>query len=361
MDQDEEAAIFGWGKCPCIFAAILGDVFEGPCARSFPPIYNHTLTLTIVELLKGELPAGCAVGEALTLSHSARQMVSPRFPPGGSACLIGAVPEAMRGGKLMPGQSAASMRCLRIEERTDASHANAVLSCQLPFGWVVADGGAIRSPWADMGAEAWKPAAGSTVMVADSALLCSVTGRPVLECSSAVRFVGEMVPPASAADHAAPSKGGKRKGQWPGGWHEWTNPDGDGEYRLTLSNQSSESVSVPALICVGEELQPRWAMSLLVECGQQAYCMPTTDPAAGVVAGEVLVRPTVLAPGESVSTIVNVLCLKGPDWPRGGSRVEFTFWLGERSCGPFSFYYFSSHHDTLRREMGLEMENFQGE
>ena len=53
----------------------------------------------------------------------------------------------------------------------------------------------------------------------------------------------------------------------------------------------------------------------------------------------------------------------GPNWPRGGSRVNFNFWLGETSCGPFSLYYMSSHHDVLRKEMGCaDMgQNCQGE
>ena len=74
-------------------------------------------------------------------------------------------------------------------------------------------------------------------------------------------------------------------------------------------------------------------------------------------------QPTTLGPGESVSTVVNVLALEGPDWPRGGSRVDFNFWLGEVSCGPFSLYYMSSHHDVLRKEMGCaDMgTNYQGE
>jgi len=251
------------------------------------------------------------------------------------------------------------MRCIRIEPRTDTAYADAMLGSSLLFGWVAAEG-SIRCPWADLGAKAWAPAAGSTIASLKDTPSCSVTGRPVLKCGGAVRLSGRMVPPDSAADPTAPSKGGKPKGQWPGGWFEWTNPDGDGEYRVTLTNDGTEDVSVPALVRIGNE--PRWAASLLIECGRRMYQMPSEEadaPSAAALAGEV-VHPTELKPGESVSTTINMLRLEGPEWPRGGSRLEFTVWLGELSCGPFSFYYMSSHHDTLRRGLGRETENFQG-
>ena len=50
---------------------------------------------------------------------------------------------------------------------------------------------------------------------------------------------------------------------------------------------------------------------------------------------------------ESVSTVVNALQLSGPEWPRGGYRIEFQFCLGEKSQTK-SFYYMSSHHDKVR-------------
>jgi len=45
--------------------------------------------------------------------------------------------------------------------------------------------------------------------------------------------------------------------------------------------------------------------------------------------------------------VVNALALKGPEWPRGGYRIEFQFCLGEQSSTQ-SFYYMSRHHDKLR-------------
>eukprot|EP00747_Dinoflagellata_sp_TGD_P002117 gnl/TRDRNA2_/TRDRNA2_102945_c0_seq1.p1 gnl/TRDRNA2_/TRDRNA2_102945_c0~~gnl/TRDRNA2_/TRDRNA2_102945_c0_seq1.p1 ORF type:complete len:395 (+),score=50.89 gnl/TRDRNA2_/TRDRNA2_102945_c0_seq1:2-1186(+) len=355
-DFSDDSTAIGWNECPCVFVGKLEAVISGPVARSMPPIYHHTLTLTVVEVLRGEL----SIGATLLISHSLRQVDPPQYPPLGSSCLLGAVADASRGLRASRSMGQApEMRCLRIEEKTDTSYADAALGSSLLFGWV-ASSGSIRGPWADLGAKAWAPAPGSGIAPLEEVPICSATGRPMLKCGSGVRLSGQMIPPDSAADLTAPSKGGKPKGQWPGGWYEWTNPDGDGDYRLTLTNEGTEDATIPALVQVGAE--PHWAASLLIECERRVYQMPVdNEQAAGAaLAGEV-VHPTVLKPGESISTTINVLRLNGPQWPRGGSRVEFTFWLGELSCGPFSLYYFSSHHDTLRRGLGRETENFQGE
>jgi hypothetical protein len=356
-----------WGECPCVLSGTLEQVVEGPQAMSFPPIWHTTLHLTVTDVLRGD--PGCPVGARLCVAHSARQISAPCFPAVGAPCLLGGVAMAARGMMMarMPmrgggaGAHEPSLTCLRVEERTDASLRDATLGCSLPFGWT-ADGGAIRSPFG-----AWSPPEGSAVAAAADAPVCSATGRPVLQCGAGLALTGAMVPPASAEDPTAVSKGGKTKGAWPGGWHEWTNPDGDGEYQLTLTNTTDAEVTVPALLKVGTEEEPRWAASALVECGRRCYPLPfppsdAAAAAAGADISGVAVAPTVLGPGESVATVVNVLALEGPEWPRGGSRLEFNFWLGDLNCGPFSLYYMSSHHDTLRKEMGCaEMDNFQGE
>ena len=48
--------------------------------------------------------------------------------------------------------------------------------------------------------------------------------------------------------------------------------------------------------------------------------------------------------------MVNVLRLQGPEWPRGGDRIEFQFCLGEKGVTQ-SFFYFSKHHDPLRAKL----------
>ena len=211
-----------WGDCPLVLACELTAVQQGATARSTPPVYNSTLTFTVCELLRGD---DFSAGAQLVVSHSARQVEPPVYPAIGALCLLGASKRAARG-KTVP-----QAECLRLEDYMDA-----VLGCSLPFGWST-DGGDVRSPWANLGTAAWPPAEGSSILAAAGAPVCSVTGRPVLVCGDgSLQFSGAMVPPASAENSAVVSRGNKPKGKWPGGWHEWTNPDGDGDIRLTLTN-----------------------------------------------------------------------------------------------------------------------------
>jgi hypothetical protein len=98
-------------------------------------------------------------------------------------------------------------------------------------------------------------------------------------------------------------------------------------------------VTVPALLSDGKA--PLWNESLVILCQKKVYAVPgakgVTKPA----------KPTVLKPGEELSGVVNVLKLQGPEWPKGGYRIEFQFCLGEKGVTK-SFYYLSKHHDPLR-------------
>jgi hypothetical protein len=122
---------------------------------------------------------------------------------------------------------------------------------------------------------------------------------------------------------------------------KFTNPDGDGEYRITVKNVTGNVVTVPALLSDGAK--PLWNESLVILCQGKAYPMPN---ARGVQRAP---KATVLQPREAVSTVVNVFQLQGPEWPRGGYRIEFQFALGEKSATQ-SFYYLSRHHDLLREK-----------
>ena len=153
-------------------------------------------------------------------------------------------------------------------------------------------------------------------------LSCSVTGRPALMVGGKAEFAVEKVPPKIDV--------------------KWSNPDGDGEYKITLSNPTDKAITVPALL--SQDGKILWADSLVILCQGKVYtcpgCKPVTDK----------VEPTKIAPGKSVSTVVNALQLKGPEWPRGGYRIEFQFCLGEKSEVK-SFYYRSKHHDPIREEV----------
>jgi len=123
---------------------------------------------------------------------------------------------------------------------------------------------------------------------------------------------------------------------------KWTNPDGDGEYKITVSNPTGQPVTVPALRRVGEKIL--WNESLVVLCQSKTY------PAPGAKGLSFETLPVSLQPGQKVSGIVNPLALEGPSWPKGGYRISFQICLGERSSTQ-SFYYLSRHHDAIRSKL----------
>jgi hypothetical protein len=189
----------------------------------------------------------------------------------------------------------------------------------VPLGWTV-EKGRLRSPWAGLGRKAWPAEAR-----AKGSLVCAETGRPALFVGEGVELTAEPVPPKVAL--------------------KFGNPDGDGEYRITVKNVTDKPVTIPALLSDGKTIL--WDESLVLLCQKKVYTVPG---ARGLAKAP---QPTVLKPGESVSGIVNALRLQGPEWPRGGYRIEFQFCLGEKSVTR-SFYYTSKHHDPLREKLAAE-------
>jgi len=290
-------ALARWGRAQYAFTASLERVDQGPVGRSYPPMYTHKLHFVVDEVLRGPLSSG----DRVTCSHVARQHQRPSFPVG-KKCLVTA--SLSRGG----------LRAEVVEQAEPGRNvAEAKLACSIPLGWSITNG-ALVSPWAAMGDKAWPDG-----LTDADALACARTGRPVLLMGEGVDLAVEPVPPEQEI--------------------KWTNPDGDGQYRITVRNTTNRPVSVPALLSDGDRIL--WAESLVILCQETVYACPGAE---GV---RTKVRPTRLAPEQSVSTVVNVLRLKGPTWPRGGYRIEFQFCLGERS-NVQSLYYMSRHHDKLR-------------
>lgn len=291
-----------WGGAQYLFTAKLDRVIAGPVAKSFPPIYSYRLEFTIDEVLRGALKKG----QTLTLAHSARQHQPPTFPQG-KLCLVVA---AKRRGQML---------ATSVVEADADTVAAARLVCRLPLGWKV-EHRRLISPWASLGEDAWP--AGQKVI---GALACAKTGRPALLAGPGVNLEVEPVPPAKKI--------------------KWTNPDGDGQYKITVTNTTDRPIKVRPLISDGRKIL--WKQSLVILCQDKVYLVPGAGPIKGRV------EPAVLGPGKSVSTVVNVLALEGPTWPRGGYRIEFQFCLGELS-NVQSLYYMSRHHDKLREKAQAE-------
>ena len=285
----------------CILVGVLQEAKAGPVARSMPPIYTYRLTIEVAEVLRGDVEAG----KTIPATYSARQVKEPVLPVG-RKCII--VAETARDGGL---------HAVSIVEATDEGLKLARTASGLPLGWGLADGKA-ASPWAAMGEKAWPKDSG--IVAAPGQAVCVTTGRPALLCGKGIKLTVEAVPPAKAI--------------------QWTNPDGDGLYTVTVENTTGKAVQVPALLA-DEKGVILWDESLVIVCQDKAR----PAPAAKGVSGKV--RPATLEPGQRVSCTVNALAMDNVEWPRGGYRVAFRFCLGELSATK-SFYYMSRHHDAIR-------------
>jgi len=294
-----------WAQAEIIFVGRLAKAQAGPVGMSMPPLHTHTLTFEVARVLRGSLPAS---GQAVC-SHAARQVEPPRFPQG-KTCLVAA--------KNAQGR----LQALIVEEADEQKIMDVQTLASLPLGWTYKSGTGAQalSPWAPLGPKAWSPQAAPK---AASGLTCATTGRPALLAGEALTLRVEPVPPAKDI--------------------KWTNPDGDGEYKITVANASTQAVEVPALLsdAAGKVL---WEQSLVILCQHKAYPCPGFAGVTGKVAA------TRLAPGASVSTVVNALRLDGPAWPQGGYRIEFQFCLGEKSLTK-SFYFMTRHHGPIREKL----------
>ncbi|MGF1583307.1 MAG: hypothetical protein ACFCD0_28645 [Gemmataceae bacterium] len=291
-------AIKKWGQAETLFTGELVKVQRGPVARSLPPIYTGRLQVVVDKVYRGNVKKG----QMLQVLYSKRQMNPPQFPEG-RMCLISM--ERSRNREVLKEIVELTIKDLNIAKAIG----------KIPLGWSLTKG-KLTSPWATLKKNAWR---GDEAKVGH---LCAVTGRPALLVGQGIQLSVEKVTPKIQ--------------------HRFKNPDGDGEYKITVKNTSTKGLKVPALLYDGKTIL--WKESLVFLCQGKVYPHPD---ATGVRSPT---EATFLKPGESVSTVVHVFKLKGPMWPRGGYRLSFQFCLGEKSKTK-SFYYYSRHHDPIRKEV----------
>jgi hypothetical protein len=287
-----------WNQAEIVFVGELTEAKTGLATRSLPPIYMNRLTFKVERVLRGAL-----TDKTVACAHSYRSNTNYPYEVGKQYIVA-----------LTTAQQTIAVRKLQLAD--NAAIKDVELACALPPGWVIACGETV-SPWAGMGKGAW-----SGEMPANTEkpkLKCQVTGRPALLAGPAVSWQVEPVPPKKSI--------------------RWTNPDGDGEYKLTLTNPTDQPLTAAALLT--QDGRILWKESIVILCQERAYPCPGSKGVTGKVSS------LVLKPKESVSTVVNTLALQGPQWPQGGYRIEFTFCLGDKAK-TMSFYYMSRHHDALR-------------
>ena len=278
-----------------VLVGTLSEVRTGPVGQSMPPLYTYTLTFQVDDVLRGDLP----VGEKVSFQYSERTPNPTVFQNQQPYVL-----SARRIGERLELQN------LRLAE--DAPLDLFRSQAQIPAGWQMHEG-KLYSPWAGLPDAAWPHP------VADNLPTCAATGRPAYALPPGVTFEVKPVPPETEI--------------------EWTNPDGDGDYEITLTNTTEQPVTLQAL--PARDGTPLWAEAVILQIQHRAY------PAPGATGNWADTEATHLPPGESISGILRPISVEGPQWPRGGSRVILTFLLAERMHTE-SFYYMSRHHDDLR-------------
>jgi hypothetical protein len=287
----KEESLKKWAGAEVLVIGKLTQVIAGPVGLSNPPLRTYRMTINPDKVLRGS----AKLDKAFQASYSVRQEKEPTFPSPDKDSLIAL--KFVQGAWVL--QS--------IDDATPDNAEQAKMATSFPLGWTL-KAGKLVSPWAGVG----KPGKAEGVA-------CSVTGRPVLPAGDDVRFTVEPMPPAVKM--------------------KFGNPDGDGEYKLIVRNESANEIEVPALLTDGKEI--RWNESIVIRCQEKTYPIPGST---GNVAG---LKAVVLKPGESVSGTTHVFALDGPMWPKGGYRIEFQFCLAEKSA-THSFYYLSKHHDPIR-------------
>lgn len=298
--EREHKRIF-YANAEALFVATIDEARITRMAKSFPPIYSWRLKVTPTEVIRGDY----AVGKPIVLGYSSRHQ--PQLFWAGKPVLITAATVA------------GDFRGKSFEEVTDARLDLARFS-DLPIGWRRDKQKAI-SPWAVLGEEAFPRTEARGL-----SLRCAVTGRPAWRAGGGVRISVKPVPPKQTI--------------------ESINPDGDGAFTITVTNITDKPLAVPALLHDASKPDKPilWSHSVLILCQDKTRLLPGTE----ALPAKAKPTATTLKPGQSVSTVINVLRLKQVDWPRDDDRIRFHFAIGQHRATQ-SMYYVPGHHDELRK------------
>lgn len=292
-DAGDAKAFQAFNQAELVFTGKVVKVHRGPVTYTDPPGFHESLIFDKIEVLRGIHPGN------VEFSYSVVQQTQPEFPAD-TTRLVAAF------------QTGETWVIRYIRPTDDKLLATARLAVSLPIGWRM-EKDEVISPWAALEKKSWPKDAPKT-----QGQVCARTGRPALMAAEGVEIKSEQVLPE------------KR--------HEFRNPFGDGQFKITVTNRSDKPVTVPALLTDGKTIF--WEDSLVVLWAGKSFVLP----GAGKLTAA---QPVQLKPGESVLTVVDVLPLQGVEWARGGWRLYFQFCLGEKTTTNF-FYYHSGHHDALR-------------
>jgi hypothetical protein len=109
-----------------------------------------------------------------------------------------------------------------------------------------------------------------------------------------------------------------------------------------VTNNSNRRVEVPALLVDSRSKKILWEECVFVITDAGNHFFPGHGQARDV-------EPIIMEPHSSQSVKLDTLTLHGLAWPEGGWRLMLRFCLGDKAIES-SYYYFTDHHEPLRKK-----------
>lgn len=194
----------------------------------------------------------------------------------------------------------------------------------LPYGWTLNKLGKPVSPWSEYGEQ-------SNMGEETALVVCSKSGRGFSPADEGLTFSASKIPSEFVQNN-------------------YSNRDGDGFFSLTLRNSTDFPLAIPALRMNQDEILWKESLSCLVSSTTNsnsliatAVCLPKFSSLKDLEKTE----PTILEPGQEISTTVNPLLFSNFPQIEGYSQLLFRFCLG-KTVALTSFSYNSGYHEKIK-------------
>ncbi|CAF1022031.1 unnamed protein product [Rotaria sordida] len=316
----KEHALEFLAKTPIAFIGTITQVIPGMSTRSMPPINHYRLRFENIQPLRGSVSTTEFSYHQRGADYVSQQII--QNPNSSETMSDQRQQEQVK-------EPTAGLTCLACS--SDGQHINTLVeldnniieqlikSSKIPLGWSKQSNGHYESPWQHSHAQHVKWYDNQRFASHEK---CVKSGRPLLITTDDISLTCEPV----QATHTK----------------EYQNPDGDGVFNLTVTNNSNRPVEMPALLRDSHSKKILWEESVFVITDAGNHFFPGHGQARDV-------EPTVLEPYENVSTKLDTLTLHGLSWPQGGWRLNLRFCLGNKATEG-NYYYFTDHHEPLRKK-----------
>ena len=194
----------------------------------------------------------------------------------------------------------------------------------LPYGWSLDKQGKPVSPWSEYGEQ-------SHMGEEAPLILCSKSGRGFSPADKGLTLSVSKIPSEFIQSN-------------------YSNRDGDGFVSLKLRNSTEFPLAIPSLRRNRDGILWKESLACLVSSTTSSnslitnsVCLPKFSPLKDLEKTE----PTILEPGQEISTTVNPLLFSNFPEITGYSQLSFRFCLG-KTVALTTFYYNSSYHDKIK-------------